>query len=65
MIKTYFVIEKLINEKWEEWVVFDEPHSLDDAIETFVAGEDFDKEGDFRIIKRTDQVINKTLYGKE
>jgi len=63
MSQTYYVVEKLINEQWEDWVVLSESHSLDEAIEAFVASEKTDNSS-FRLVKRTDKVINKNVYGK-
>lgn len=63
MSQSYYVVEKLINEQWEDWVVLSETHSLDEAIEAFVASEKTDKSS-FRLVKRTDKVINKNIYGK-
>jgi hypothetical protein len=62
--KTYYVVEKLINEQWEEWVVLSEPHTIDEAIEALVASEKGNNECTFRLIKRTDKTINKAVYGK-
>ena len=63
MSQTYYVVEKLINEQWEDWVVLSESHSLDEAIEAFVASEKTENSS-FRLVKRTDKVINKNVYGK-
>ncbi|NDA63890.1 MAG: hypothetical protein EBX50_17960 [Chitinophagia bacterium] len=63
MSQTYYVVEKLINEQWEDWVVLSESHSLDEAIEAFVASEKTENSS-FRLVKRTDKVINKNIYGK-
>jgi hypothetical protein len=63
MSQSYYVVEKLINEQWEDWVVLNETHSLDEAIEAFIASEKTE-ESSFRLVKRTDKVINKNIYGK-
>lgn len=64
MINSYFVIEKEINGEWEDWVVFREENTLDEAIETFICSEDYDKESIYRIVKRTDKIIPDAVIGK-
>ena len=64
MNTTYYVVEKLINEQWEDWVVLNEAHTLDEAIETLAVSEKSCENCTFRLVKRTDKTINKTVYGK-
>jgi len=64
MNTTYYVVEKLINEQWEDWVVLNEAHTLDEAIETLAVSEKSCENCTFRLVKRTDRAINKTVYGK-
>lgn len=64
MSNSYFVIVKKINGEWEDWVIFKEEHTLDQAIETFITSENYDKNGTYKIIKRTDKTIPDTIIGK-
>ena len=64
MNNSYFVIMKQINNEWEDWVIFREEHTLDQAIETFVTSEDYDTSVAYRIIKRTDRSIPNAVIGK-
>lgn len=62
MSNSYYVIEKKINEVWEDWVVFREDNTLDEVVQIFKASEEKDQATDFRIVKRTDKIISENIF---
>lgn len=54
-VQSYFVIQKLIKDMWDDWVVFNPDIELDEVMNIYDSKKD---KTNFRVIKRSDKVLH-------
>lgn len=55
--QSYFVIQKMIKEVWEDWIVFNDQIELEEVIKIYDNKQD---KTHYRVVKRTDKVLHLT-----
>lgn len=53
--QSYFVIQKMIKEVWEDWIVFNDQIELEEVMKIYDNKQD---KLHYRVVKRTDKVLH-------
>lgn len=53
--QSYFVIQKMIKEVWEDWIVFNDQIELEEVMKIYDNKQD---KVHYRVVKRTDKVLH-------